>query len=67
MHLLAKGGVDFIDLNELAKQKAQQILETQGIEVNCPNCHQQFLAHSMQSTCPHCGKTFDVNFNIQLN
>ncbi|MFJ6924442.1 hypothetical protein [Limosilactobacillus mucosae] len=54
-----------MDLNELAKQKAQQILNTQGIDVNCPNCHQQFTAHSNPANCPHCGGTFTVHFNIR--
>lgn len=53
-----------MDLNELAKQKAKQILETQGISVNCPNCHQQFMAHSNPTVCPHCNKSFNVKFNV---
>jgi Zn finger protein HypA/HybF involved in hydrogenase expression len=57
--------VNIVDLNELAKQKAQQILNTQGIDVNCPNCHQQFTAHSNPANCPHCGGTFTVHFNIR--
>ena len=53
-----------MDLNELAKQKAQRILQTQGISVNCPNCQQQFMAHSNPAVCTHCGKTFNVHFNV---
>ncbi len=53
-----------MDLNELAKQKAEQILKTQGISVKCPNCHQQFVANSTPAICTHCGKSFNVNFNI---
>lgn len=56
-----------MDLNELAKQKTRQILEMQGIEVNCPNCHQQFLAHSDPTICTHCGKSFNINFNVKIN
>lgn len=64
MHLLAKGGMDFMDLNELAKQKAMQVLQTQGISINCPNCHQQFTAHSNPAVCPNCGNSSNINFNV---
>lgn len=53
-----------MDLNELAKQKAMQVLQTQGISINCPNCHQQFLAHSNPAVCPNCGNSSNINFNV---
>lgn len=53
-----------MDLNELAKQKAQQILNTQGIDVNCPNCHQQFTAHSNPAICPNFDNNCNINFNV---
>lgn len=50
-----------MDLNELAKQKAMQVLQTQGIAVNYPNCHQQFTAHSNSAICPNCIRCYIRN------
>lgn len=54
-----------MDLNEIAKQKAQEILQTKGVEITCPSCKEKFIGRSMEVECPHCHKTFDVEFEVK--
>jgi Zn finger protein HypA/HybF involved in hydrogenase expression len=57
--------VTLLDLNNIAKKKAQEILQTKGIEITCPSCKEKFIGRSMEVECPHCHKTFDVEFNVK--
>ncbi|WP_164507796.1 hypothetical protein [Lacticaseibacillus suibinensis] len=54
-----------MNLEEIAKRKAQEILTSKGINVTCPFCKKDFLARSMNVECPHCHKTLDVEFNLK--
>lgn len=54
-----------MSLDEIAKRKAQEILETKGVEINCPSCGESFIGRSLLVKCPHCQKTFNVEFNIK--
>jgi Zn finger protein HypA/HybF involved in hydrogenase expression len=53
-----------MDLNELAAQKAKEVLRTKGIQIKCPNCGTSFTARSMTAVCPSCHKSFTVQFNV---
>lgn len=54
-----------MNIEQIAKQKAQKILETKGVEITCPSCKEKFIGRSLLVECPNCHKTFDVEFNIK--
>lgn len=54
-----------MDLEALAKQKAEQLLKQKGVTVKCPNCNSSFTARSMTAVCPSCNKSFNVEFNVK--
>ncbi|WP_156956014.1 hypothetical protein [Carnobacterium pleistocenium] len=53
-----------MDLKNLAKDKAENVLNTKGIEITCPSCKNKFIGKSMLVECPNCHKTFDVEFKV---
>lgn len=53
-----------MDLEKLAKEKAETILNTKGVEITCPSCKNKFVGKSNPVECPNCHKTFDVEFKI---
>ncbi|PNP88967.1 hypothetical protein BMT55_13935 [Listeria newyorkensis] len=54
----------YLDKVEQARsKKAKEILETKGVDVNCPNCDSKITVNSLNYECPHCNKSFEVEFN----
>ena len=51
-----------MDLNDIARNKAEQIMKNKGVVVSCPSCKNRILAKSGKTTvCPSCHKSFNFS------
>ncbi|MBO1101361.1 hypothetical protein [Enterococcus hirae] len=56
--------LDKSNLENIAKQKAEQVLKTTGVTVSCPFCNRKFIARKINENCPNCKKTLDIEFKV---
>lgn len=59
------------DLNRLSRDLenetyriAKDSIEKDGIEFECPGCHNIFQAIPGKNICPHCGGEIEVSFDF---
>lgn len=49
-----------MDLEKLIKDKANEILATQGAAITCPSCKSSINIRSTDEYCPICQQRFDT-------
>lgn len=49
-----------MDLEKLIKDKANEIIATQGAAITCPSCESSINIRSTDEYCPICKQRFDT-------
>lgn len=52
------------DIERDIYKAAENAIRAKGVELECPDCHQQVTFRQGENICPLCGHEVDINFNF---